>query len=57
MKGILMTPEMVQAIREDRKTVTRRCGQLKEINEAVIPEPEEGRVCWVAVRKILSVGG
>jgi hypothetical protein len=32
MNGILMTPDNFKAIREDRKTVTRRCDQLKSIN-------------------------
>lgn len=33
MKGILFRPEMITAIREDRKTVTRRLDHLKEINK------------------------
>jgi len=33
MKGILFTSDMIRAIREGRKTVTRRLDGLKEINE------------------------
>ncbi len=33
MKGILFKPEMIQAIIEGRKTVTRRLDGLKEINK------------------------
>lgn len=33
MKGILFKPEMIKAIAEDRKTVTRRLDHLKEINK------------------------
>ena len=33
MKGILFKPDMIQAIRDKRKTVTRRTGGLKEINQ------------------------
>jgi len=37
MKGILLQPWGIQATVEGRKTVTRRCDQLKEINK----EPDE----------------
>jgi len=33
VKGILMTPDMIQAIVDGRKTVTRRLGGLEEINQ------------------------
>jgi len=33
MKGILFKPDMIKAIRENRKTVTRRLAGLKEINQ------------------------
>jgi hypothetical protein len=33
MKGILFKPDMIRAIMEDRKTVTRRLSELDEINE------------------------
>ena len=33
MKGILMTPDNIRAIREKRKTQTRRLHRLKEINQ------------------------
>ena len=33
MKGILFKPDMIKAIRDKRKTVTRRLAGLKEINE------------------------
>lgn len=40
MKGIMFKPEMIQAIREGKKTVTRRLSGLKEINK----KPEEWRL-------------
>lgn len=33
MNGILFKIDMIRAIQENRKTVTRRCDQLKEINQ------------------------
>ncbi len=40
MKGILFKTDMIQAIIDGRKTVTRRLGRLKEINK----EPDKWRV-------------
>ncbi len=48
MKGILMTPDNHRAIRDGRKTVTRRLDGLKEINQ------EPGK--WIAVRQDQMVG-
>ena len=49
MKGILLKPDMHQAIRDDRKTVTRRRDGLKEINL----EPDN----WQFIERVFSTGG
>ena len=48
MKGILFTADMHKAIREGRKTVTRRLNGLKEINQ----DPNKWTTCVGAVRII-----
>jgi len=48
MKGMLMTPDNHRAIRDGRKTVTRRLDGLKEINQ------EPGK--WILVRRDQMVG-
>jgi len=49
MKGILFKPDMIQAIRDGRKTVTRRLAGLKEINQ----EPDR----WHLVDFYQATGG
>jgi len=49
VKGILMRPDMIQAIVEGRKTVTRRLDGLKEINR----EPDK----WRFLKIIQEIGG